>query len=1775
MNTARFLFRICFAAAGLGCATAAWAANTPGSATFSVGTSIYGGTYEPSHVAVVWVVDSSNKFVKTLCRHAATRIAYLSRWSAARGTYTNVDGTTSATLTRQPTNHVVVWNCRDTNNAVVPDGMYYFKVEYTSINGAGPYLTNGVGFLKSTSPVSTNFANVGSLGGTFSGMSIVFAPTLPDVAVRSLAPATGYVNSNVAVVVGISNRTAGATTPFTVALSNVTAGALLIGTQQVASLAASANTNLTFVWSTAGLSEGTYQLKAQAFNLTSETNLADNVLTGAIDLSGAVHDVGVAAISVGAVVPPQVTTNVAVAVTNAGAFAETFGLALYDLSAGQTIGSRTIANLAGGAASNVVFAWNTTNSAIGIHDLQAVADAVAGEILTANNSREVSVIVANGLETNVLVAKGADWTYLDSGLDLSGAPWTLSPAGYYDGFWASGPAPVGFGTSGIATPIGTAPVVTPGAILAADVASNSAYASTWTNGANGGSGWSAWKLSASGTGGHFMGSSTNNAGGSGGIDVGGRAWGLWASSGVTEAVRPLTGGGLATGQILRVAFDNGAVAGGRSVGLAFRNAASNALWELFYSGVNGGTSTTNLSENFAGFTATSGTTDRASSLDAYLQTPGWTGTRIYEDNGRAKIGTSSALGQITTPAVDLSANDGAATLQFDLGKYNNDVGPVQVMHAPDGATFAQVGADLTPPAAMTTQTIPLTGGTASSKIRITAKNASANRFNLDNLLLTQSGGGAGGTTNYTLNDQNGLADAGIPFTGDGLQIVFQLTGPTSYVADVTSGGDTWSFSGSLLAQADPILAQVRCWNWEAGSGSNSDVFLNSLSVSAPSSSTIATNHVATYFRKEFIVDFEPISVNGLVRKADGVVLYLNGQELDRQNMPVDTAVTAATLASSAAAGTGLTGYSSFRIAPSNLVVGRNQLAAEVHLSSPVAAAKVFDLELQALNGVVARTHVVVPVAIQNDGNVQAGDLLGGVVSLTNAGNAATACTLLIRDAATGDILASQAAPVLVAGESAAVHLVWPTLGLPTGDRILQVGTVIDGATNWSATVSNGATIAAQDFTAHRANAGGSIGGYCGAVAASGNVVYLGIGSTLEIWDASDPAAPIRLGAIRLPGLIESLAVQGTHVYAAAGNSGVHGIDASTPAAPVQLFTFDTSGNAHRLALSGTTLWIADGRGGVRGLDLSTPESPVLVGAYASGGAVRSLMAADPNLVVLDMDEGVQILSQAAIPALRGEARSITAGVALSGDASTLYASDANGGLFRIDAGTPASPAISTNVLLPSVGRSLLATGPALYVAAGAGGLLTVDPASLSVLDADVTAGEASDVALSGNTLYVAAGFGGCQAWNVAAPLAPTWVSTFGFVARAVDADLSGNALFVAGDEAGFQIHDVADPSAPEWVATVASSTNPRCLAVSGSFAYVAESLGGLKIYNVSNPAAPLLIGSDPAAGLVTVRRLALSGTTRLALTDGHQINLLDVSNPGAPVQIASNVPPGYVFDLAGSTSRFYAACGGAGLRLLNRATLDTLGTYSTDPSPVVSVSVAGDTAYIGDGADTFRILDVANAAAPALVQTAAGPSFGIASAGSFAALVGPGHQGAVLDVSEPLTPVPGASMDYLTLALRVRAQGNVVLVAEDEAGLSLFSVGSADVNHNGIPDAIDQQIVDADPGDGIATIWDVLPGDDFDGDGISNYAEVLAGTSPIDPASFFAISAVNTAPGGTNGQFVVRWYSESGKTYTIHRTTNLAAGFVPLQSGLAGSGTINSYTAAVSSAATYFMISVP
>ncbi len=107
----------------------------------------------------------------------------------------------------------------------------------------------------------------------------------------------------------------------------------------------------------------------------------------------------------------------------------------------------------------------------------------------------------------------------------------------------------------------------------------------------------------------------------------------------------------------------------------------------------------------------------------------------------------------------------------------------------------------------------------------------------------------------------------------------------------------------------------------------------------------ANKYVTTYFRKRFTVA-DPAGFASLTlraRRDDGVVLYLNGVEVGRSNMPAG-AIGFSTFAAAAAPDDG-DDFQTFTIAAGNLVAGTNVLAAEIHQSSPTSSDITFDLDL--------------------------------------------------------------------------------------------------------------------------------------------------------------------------------------------------------------------------------------------------------------------------------------------------------------------------------------------------------------------------------------------------------------------------------------------------------------------------------------------------------------------------------------------------------------------------------------------------------------------------------------------------------------------------------------------------------------------------------------------------------------------------------------------------------------------------------------------------------------
>ncbi|GIO14071.1 hypothetical protein J19TS2_36260 [Cohnella xylanilytica] len=158
----------------------------------------------------------------------------------------------------------------------------------------------------------------------------------------------------------------------------------------------------------------------------------------------------------------------------------------------------------------------------------------------------------------------------------------------------------------------------------------------------------------------------------------------------------------------------------------------------------------------------------------------------------------------------------------------------------------------------------------------------------------------------------------------------------SYLDDGSSPDPTWrevSFDDGAWSSAAAPLGY-------AASGKGQD-----LATVIGYGSDESNKPITVYFRKKFQVsDADRIkNLAAALIRDDGAVLYLNGHEVKRSNMPATGTITGSTPASSAVADERV--EESFSIDPDLLVSGTNVLAAEVHQNAATSSDLIFSLSL--------------------------------------------------------------------------------------------------------------------------------------------------------------------------------------------------------------------------------------------------------------------------------------------------------------------------------------------------------------------------------------------------------------------------------------------------------------------------------------------------------------------------------------------------------------------------------------------------------------------------------------------------------------------------------------------------------------------------------------------------------------------------------------------------------------------------------------------------------------
>ena len=145
----------------------------------------------------------------------------------------------------------------------------------------------------------------------------------------------------------------------------------------------------------------------------------------------------------------------------------------------------------------------------------------------------------------------------------------------------------------------------------------------------------------------------------------------------------------------------------------------------------------------------------------------------------------------------------------------------------------------------------------------------------------------------------------------------------------------------------------------------------------------------------------------------------------------------------------------------------------------------------------------------------------------------------------------------------------------------------------------------------------------------------------------------------------------------------------------------------------------------------------------------------------------------------------------------------------------------------------------------------------------------------------------------------------------------------------------------------------------------------------------------------------------------------------------------------------------------------------------------------------------------------------------------------------------------------VDGNGNGAIVETDHTAGLLPVNTDADTDADGVSDEWEQQIIDADVNDSIATVADVLPSADFDGDGITNANEYAQGRIPTVPDadvtlyvdSILGDDGVYTGLSAAPGKPTAADGPKSSITGAFGAASNLDV--VLLQSGTYGATTLN------------------
>lgn len=781
-----------------------------------------------------------------------------------------------------------------------------------------------------------------------------------------------------------------------------------------------------------------------------------------------------------------------------------------------------------------------------------------------------------------------------------------------------------------------------------------------------------------------------------------------------------------------------------------------------------------------------------------------------------------------------------------------------------------------------------------------------------------------------------------------------------------------------------------------------------------------------YFRHEFPADAVPDILLLRVARDDGVIVYLNGAEVARDNMDHIDPPAYGQYATGTAGNDDETRLIEFTPPPSQLAVGRNILAAEIHQAQARSSDIGFELELKAGDPTLVPHDVALlgtlPALVLPD------DTTTIQVVVTNRTTTLESVEVTLRDL-TRDMILVGPVPVLVPGlASTPIELDWDLTGVPPGDYDLRVDVdPIPGETAVSDNVLE-ALVAVRD-PAHDIAVTGVIpsgeGTQGDTIQLDVTLANLGTYTETFLVTLRDTTTGADLGSTTVSDLA---ALASTTVSLSWSTLGV---SVGPHALAVVVSGVDGDADPDNDS-AGTVGWIRESGFGLKA-----------VGALAGLGGHGRCLARDGDLLAVGFGAELLLVDVTAPDTASSLGRIRLPGRIEAVALAEGLACTANGnrGVQLIDVGDPTTPVHVQTFDTSGFAADVALSGSLLAVADGRTGIRLIDvttPANPTLVGALVTGGPVRAVTFDGSRLIALDRDQGVFVVDVGDPTVPTVVGRSPVPAFGADVVVQGTLAYIVDQSGYLSVVDLDDPAAPVSVGRVRLSSMGRAIATDGTLLAVAVGESGIDLVDGSVPNAPVRLATYDTTGEATGIHLA---SAQAWIVDGFEGLLgLDLSTPGTPVPNARLSVGGRAADVVVQGEYAYVARGQQGLQVVHLPSPGIPVPVATnrDAIQAQAVAVEGSLLCIADGDQGMVVLGIDDPSAPVYRSTYTHPDLGfarrVALRGDRAAVTD-GRHVQHIDLSNPDAPAWLATYTCPGYAYDLAALDRSTLVAAGSAGL--------------------------------------------------------------------------------------------------------------------------------------------